>query len=47
VGLEDVSRFPALGRALMTAGLSRDVVEQVFGTNALRVLCPASTPLQK
>jgi membrane dipeptidase len=41
-GLEDASHFPALGRALLSAGMSESVVRQVFSENALRVLCPQS-----
>ncbi|HVU05087.1 MAG TPA: membrane dipeptidase [Polyangiaceae bacterium] len=47
VGLEDASRFPALGRALVAAGLSREDVTRIFGENALRVLCPNAAPLKK
>jgi membrane dipeptidase len=38
-GLEDVRAMPALARALEQGGLSRSAVEQIFGLNALRVLC--------
>jgi membrane dipeptidase len=40
VGLADVRGFPVLARALAEAGLSPDEIQRVFGTNALRVLCP-------
>lgn len=38
-GLEDASRFPALARALLSAGLSEAAVRRLFSENALRVLC--------
>lgn len=41
-GLEDASRFPDLGRALLAAGLSEGVVRKLLSENALRVLCPQS-----
>lgn len=39
VGLEDASRLPELGRALLSAGLSDAAVRKLFAENALRVLC--------
>ncbi|HEX2163441.1 MAG TPA: membrane dipeptidase [Thermoanaerobaculia bacterium] len=41
VGLEDVSRFPALVEGLLTRGLPPAVVRGVIGENALRVLAEA------
>lgn len=41
-GLDDVRGFPALARALQKSGLSGQQVRQVFGLNALRVLCQHS-----
>jgi membrane dipeptidase len=38
-GLEDASHFPALARALLSAGLTEAAVRKVFAENALRVLC--------
>ncbi|HET7544682.1 MAG TPA: membrane dipeptidase [Polyangiaceae bacterium] len=37
--LRDASRFPALAAALARAGFSAGEVRQIFGGNALRVLC--------
>jgi membrane dipeptidase len=43
--LADVRGFPALRDALVQAGLSREIVAQIFHGNALRVLCgPAKPP---
>jgi membrane dipeptidase len=38
--LRDATRFSALERALLNAGLTRGQIERVFYKNALRVLCP-------
>ncbi len=40
--LRDASRFPVLAQALLDAGSSRREVTDVFGRNALRVLCGAA-----
>lgn len=40
IGLESAARFPALVRALKSAGLARQVPAVLSG-NALRILCPA------
>lgn len=40
-GLENASKFPALARALLGSGFSREDVERIFLRNALRILCPA------
>jgi membrane dipeptidase len=37
-GLDDVSRFPALTRALLEAGLREDDIRQVYGGNLLRLM---------
>ncbi len=39
--LPDVRALPRLSAALLAAGLERSVVERLFATNALRVLCGA------
>jgi len=46
VGLEDVSRLPALTAALLARGVGRGVVKKLLGENALRVLrdVPARYP---
>ncbi|HET9957685.1 MAG TPA: membrane dipeptidase [Polyangiaceae bacterium] len=41
-GLESVADLPKLALALEQSGLSRAAVEQIFGLNALRILCPPS-----
>ena len=38
VGLEDVSRLPALGQALLDKGYSREEMEKIMGGNFLRVI---------
>jgi membrane dipeptidase len=38
VGLEDVSRFPALTRRLLELGYSREEMFKILGGNALRVI---------
>lgn len=45
--LPDVSGFPRLAAELARAGLSQGAVEAVFGTNALRILCPTDAPSLK
>ncbi|MDX2054291.1 MAG: membrane dipeptidase [Polyangiaceae bacterium] len=39
VGLENASSYPALARALLDAGIKEATVRDVFGKNALRLLC--------
>jgi membrane dipeptidase len=42
--LADASRFPRLSTALAKAGFDEPSVRKIFADNALRVLCPPSTP---
>lgn len=38
IGLEDVSKFPALTEALLARGYRRDQIAQIYGGNLLRVM---------
>jgi membrane dipeptidase len=38
VGLEDVSRFPNLTRALLEKGYSAEAIRKIYGGNTLRVM---------
>ena len=38
VGLEDVSKFPNLTRALLEKGYSADDIRKIYGGNLLRVM---------
>jgi membrane dipeptidase len=46
-GLGNVSGLPRLAAALERAGVAHDSVAKVFGSNALRVLCPDAPALKK
>jgi membrane dipeptidase len=37
-GLEDVSKFPSLTRALLEKGYSDDAIRKIYGGNILRVM---------